>query len=161
MINPADLRQKAADKRREDRKFFDRLKKDKPRELDAVTHRLHDEVFSRIDCLTCANCCKTTSPLFRQKDITRLAAHFRIRPAVFTEKYLHIDEDNDYVLNETPCPFLGTDNYCSVYEARPDACREYPHTSQRKIHTVLKETFNNIAICPAVFEIVERLKKEI
>lgn len=161
MIDPAQLKKLAEAKQQENKKFFERLKRTKPKKLDALSHQFHEEAFEKIDCLTCANCCKTTGPLFKQKDIERLATHFKIRPSLFIDKYLHIDEDKDYVLNTLPCPFLGADNYCSVYDSRPNACREYPHTNQRKIHTILKETYNNIAVCPAVYEIVERLKKEI
>ena len=159
MIELSQLKKLAHQKQTENKKFFERLKRSKPKNLDEVVHQLHDEAFDHIDCLTCANCCKTTGPLFKQKDIERLATFFKIKPSQFIAQYLHIDEDNDYVLNLLPCPFLGTDNYCSVYESRPNACREYPHTNQRKIHTIYKETFNNIAVCPAVFEIVEKLKK--
>lgn len=161
MISPENLKQLSSSKKNENSKFFDRLKRNKPSNLDELTNDFHDKAFEKIDCLNCANCCKTTGPLFKQKDIERLASHFRIKPAAFIEKYLHIDEDNDYVLNVLPCPFLGADNYCSVYAVRPNACREYPHTNQRKIHTILKETYNNISVCPAVFEIVEELKKVI
>lgn len=158
MIDLQHLKKQAIAKQAENKKFFDRIKKSKPKGLDEITHDLHDKAFDHIDCLQCANCCKTTSPLFKQKDIERLSAHFRIKPSQFVEQYLHIDEDNDYVLNVAPCPFLGSDNYCSVYDARPNACREYPHTDQRKIHTLLKETYHNVSICPAVFEIVEQMK---
>ncbi|MES2559765.1 MAG: YkgJ family cysteine cluster protein [Bacteroidota bacterium] len=154
-----ELKAKALQKKAENKKFFDQLKKRTPKDLDQQFQELHEEAFDHIDCLTCANCCKTTGPLFKQKDIERLASHLRMRPAQFVETYLHIDEDHDYVLNVLPCPFLGADNYCSVYEHRPNACREYPHTNQRKMHTLFKETFNNVAICPAVYEIVEKLKK--
>ncbi|AMS27233.1 hypothetical protein AEM51_09610 [Bacteroidetes bacterium UKL13-3] len=154
-----ELKNKATQKKNENKRFFEQLKKRTPKNLDEQFAQFHDEAFDHIDCLKCANCCKTTGPLFKQKDIERLASHFKMRPAQFVETYLHIDEDNDYVLNALPCPFLGSDNYCSVYDHRPNACREYPHTNQRKIHTLFKETLNNVAICPAVFEIVERLKK--
>jgi len=159
MIDLSQLKNLAKQKQPENKKFFERLKRSKPKKLDEKVHQLHDEAFEHIDCLTCANCCKTTGPLFKQKDIERLSAHFKIRTSEFTQKYLHVDEDNDYVLNVLPCPFLGKDNYCSVYDVRPNACREYPHTNQRKIHTIYKEIDNNISVCPAVFEIVEKLKK--
>ncbi len=149
----------AQSKKTENKKFFERVKKQRPKNLDQTVQQLHEEVFSYTDCLKCANCCKTTGPLFTQRDIERLATYLRIKPVAFIEKYLRIDEDNDYVLKQVPCPFLGTDNYCSVYEYRPHACREYPHTSQRKIHTILKETYHNVTVCPAVYEIVESLKK--
>ncbi len=154
-----DLKSKAQKSREENKRFFEKLKKKTPKDLDEKFSAFHDEAFEHIDCLQCANCCKTTGPLFLQKDIERLAHHFRIKPAKFIEQYLHIDEDGDYVLNALPCPFLGEDNYCSVYESRPNACREYPHTNQRKMHTIFKETLSNTAVCPAVFEIVERLKQ--
>jgi Fe-S-cluster containining protein len=158
-MNLNQLKQQSNAVRNENKKFFDKLKKSLPKDLDQQFHQLHDEAFERIDCLQCANCCKTTGPLFTQKDVERLATHFRIKPSAFMQKYLHVDEDGDLVLNVLPCPFLGADNYCTVYENRPNACREYPHTNQRKMHTILKETYNNVSVCPAVFEMVEKLKK--
>lgn len=151
--------QQAVSKKAENKKFFDRLKKLNPKDLDSVTNRLHDEAFEHIDCLQCANCCATTGPLLLDKDIQRLATAIKMRPAAFTEKYLRIDEDRDYVFKEHPCPFLGHDNYCSVYENRPKACAEYPHTQQNKIYSKLKITYLNSMICPAVAEVIEGLKK--
>ena len=107
---------------------------------------MHDEAFENIDCLTCANCCKTTSPIFYQRDIERLAKHFRIRPSEFIEQYLHIDEDNDYVLNTAPCPFLDSENYCMVYDSRPTACREYPHTNRKRMQQIFDLTLKNAAL---------------
>lgn len=143
------------------KKFFARLAKQKPKNLDTTVHQLHDEAFEKIDCLTCANCCKTTSPIFTDKDIERIAAHFKMRPAEFVEKYLHLDNDEDYVLNSAPCTFLGEDNYCKIYEVRPKACREYPHTDRKQFHKILNLTMKNMSICPATFEIVQRLQKEL
>lgn len=146
---------------KENKKFLNSLKNKNPRKLDVHFHKLHEEVFEEIDCLDCANCCKTTSPIFRDKDIERLAAHFRIKPGEFIDKYLHLDNDQDYVLNSSPCPFLMDDNYCSVYEDRPRACREYPHTDRKKMIGILNLTYKNTLVCPAVLEIVERLKNVI
>ena len=140
------------------KRLFAKLKQNKPKFLDEVMQQIHEEVFEEVDCLQCANCCKTTSPIFYQKDIERLARHFRIKPSEFITTYLHIDEDKDYVLNSAPCPFLGADNYCSVYEDRPTACREYPHTNRKRFYQLLELTLKNTAVCPAVYEMVERLK---
>jgi len=109
--------------------------------------------------LDCANCCKTTSPIFYQKDIERLAKSLRIKPAKFIDEYLHVDEDKDYVLNTSPCPFLDAENYCMVYESRPNACREYPHTNRKRFYQLINLTEKNLDICPAVVDIVEKLKK--
>jgi Fe-S-cluster containining protein len=145
-------------KSKENKRFFNSLKKIKPKVLDKIIHPLHDEVFKYTNCLECANCCKTTGPLFTDKDISRIAKHLRIKPSIFTEKYLRIDEDRDYVLQTVPCTFLGEDNYCSIYEFRPKACREYPHTDRIKQYQLLDLTKKNVEVCPAVFTIVEKLK---
>lgn len=143
------------------KKYLLSLKKKDPRKVDDAFHELHEEVFEEIDCLTCANCCKTTSPIFYDTDIERLAKHLRMKPVEFADQYLKIDDDGDQVLKTAPCPFLGDDNYCHVYEARPKACREYPHTDRKKMVQILELTHKNTQVCPAVFEIVERLKKVI
>ncbi len=143
------------------KRLFAKLKQNKPKFLDEVMQQIHEEVFEEVDCMQCANCCKTTSPIFYQKDIERLARHFRIKPSEFITTYLHIDEDKDYVLNSAPCPFLGADNYCSVYEDRPTACREYPHTNRKRFYQLLELTLKNTAVCPAVYEMVERLKMRV
>lgn len=159
MISPQDLPSLAAQRKKENVAFFKKLKRKTPKNLDIVTQQLHDEAFEEIDCLTCANCCKTTGPLFTQTDINRIAKHFKMKPATFIDTYLRIDEDNDYVLQNVPCSFLGADNYCGIYEVRPKACREYPHTDRRKITQIASITIANTAICPAAFQIVERMKE--
>ncbi len=141
------------------KKFLSQLNKSRPKNLDDTVHEIHEEVFAETDCLQCANCCKTTSPIFYQKDIERLAKHLKIKPGKFIEQYLHIDEDKDYVLNEAPCPFLDAENYCMVYEHRPAACREYPHTDRKRFYQITELTYKNTLVCPAALEIVERLKK--
>jgi uncharacterized protein len=151
----------AKDKKKENRKFFSKLKKRPPKDLDRTMVEIHEEEFTRTDCLTCANCCKTTGPLFTNKDIERIAKHLRLKPAQFVENYLRVDEDNDHVLQQVPCTFLGEDNYCSIYDVRPKACREYPHTDRKDIHKISNITIKNTAICPAAYNIVEEMKKRV
>jgi Predicted Fe-S-cluster oxidoreductase len=153
------FRQQSKTRAAENKKYLLKLKKKDGRLVDDQFHKLHDEVFEEVDCLTCANCCKTTSPIFYQTDIERVAKSLRMKPGDFVEKYLRVDEDKDYVLKSSPCPFLGTDNYCSVYEDRPKACREYPHTNRKKMVQITELTYKNTMVCPAVLEMVERLKK--
>jgi len=143
----------------ENKKFLQRLKKQDARKIDRAFHEVHEEVFAETDCLTCANCCKTTSPIFYQTDIERASKFLRIKPGDFIEKYLRVDEDKDFVLKSSPCAFLGEDNYCSIYESRPKACREYPHTDRKKMVQIMDLTYKNTLVCPAVSEMVERLKR--
>ena len=143
------------------KKFLKKLRQKPPKNLDSVVQTLDEEVFDTLDCLECANCCKTISPIFTQKDVERIASGLSMKPGRFVSDYLHIDDEMDYVLNETPCPFLGEDNYCSIYEIRPKACREYPHTAQRKFHSRIQLTMKNLKTCPAVFEIVTKMEEDI
>ncbi len=155
------LPKRAKDKHNENKKFFAKLKKKPPKNLDYVMQELHDAEFEKTDCLTCANCCKTTGPLFTDKDIGRISKHFKQKPQQFIEQYLRVDEDNDYVLQTVPCAFLGADNYCSIYEVRPKACREFPHTDRKKFQQISNLTLKNVAMCPAAFNIVEEMKKRV
>ena len=122
---------------------------------------LHEAEFKKTDCLTCANCCKTTGPLFTDKDIERIAKYFKMKSAQFITQFLRVDEDNDYVLQSVPCTFLGADNYCSIYEVRPKACREFPHTDRKKFKQISNLTLKNVEICPAAYNIVEEMKRRI
>ena len=151
----------AKDKHKENAAFFKKLKKKPPKQLDYIMQDLHEAEFERTDCLECANCCKTTGPLFTDKDITRIAKHFKMKPNQFTEQFLRLDEENDYILQSVPCTFLGADNYCSIYEVRPKACREFPHTDRKKFQQISNLTLKNVAICPAAFNIVEAMKARI
>jgi len=139
--------------------LFKKLKKTKPKNLDDTFHVAHREVFDEIDCLTCANCCKTTSPLFFPVDIERLAKSMRMTPYDFEKKYLKVDEDGDTVLQSSPCPFLDYENYCTVYADRPNACREYPHTDRKKMYQILDLTLKNTQLCPPLLRVTEKLEK--
>ncbi|MCH8515161.1 MAG: YkgJ family cysteine cluster protein [Cyclobacteriaceae bacterium] len=148
---------KALDRYNDTGRFLKRIKKQKKR-LDDHFHKHHAEVFEQVDCLSCANCCKTTSPIFYQSDISRLAKALKMSESDFIASYLQMDEDGDMVLKSSPCPFLGYNNECIIYNHRPKACREYPHTDRKNVYQILKLTHKNTVICPAVARIVDRLQ---
>jgi Fe-S-cluster containining protein len=158
MLDLEKFKDQSKNKSAENKKFLFGLKKKDPRKVDDLFHTKHEEVFEEINCLNCANCCKTTSPIFYQTDIERVAKSLRLKPGEFIEKYLRIDEDKDYVLKSSPCPFLDDQNYCKVYDDRPKACREYPHTDRKKMVQIMDLTHKNTLVCPAVFQMVERIK---
>lgn len=159
--NLNELGKLAKDKHIESKKYLDKLKKKPPRDLDYVMQEIHNNEFKKTDCLKCANCCKTTGPLFTLADIERISKHFRQKPQQFIEQYLRIDEDKDYVLKSVPCTFLDAENYCMIYEVRPKACREFPHTDRKKFQQISNLTLKNVEICPAAYNIVEEMKKKI
>jgi Fe-S-cluster containining protein len=157
----SEIKKLAKDKHNENKKYFDKLKKKTPKNLDYAMQDFHDSEFKKTNCLNCANCCKTTGPLFTTADIERISKHLRLKPQQFIVQYLRIDEDKDYVLQTVPCPFLDQDNTCFIYEVRPKACREFPHTDRKKFQQITDITLKNIPICPAVYNIVEEMKKKL
>ncbi|WP_162012604.1 YkgJ family cysteine cluster protein [Streptococcus sp. S784/96/1] len=153
--------QLALQKQGEHRKFLASLKKKVPKNLDKVVQEVHREVFLEIDCTKCANCCRNLGPLFTEADITRIARHFRMKLPAFEEAFLRTDEDGDKVFQSMPCPFLGDDNLCNIYDVRPKACREFPHTDRKKIYQINNLTIKNTLFCPAAFLFVEKLQKKL
>ncbi len=155
------LPEQARLKQKSFKKLVQKIKKRPPKNFDYVMNDIHDEVFEHIDCLTCANCCKTTSPIVTEKDIERIAKYLRLKPAEFINKYLKKDMDGLWMMQQTPCRFLDADNYCLIYDVRPKACREYPHLNRKKNVQLLNLHLKNTEICPAVFEAMELLEKRV
>ena len=160
-MNLEQYQKSAKQKQKEHHRILEQIKRKPPKNLDYIVQETHDEVFEKIDCLQCANCCKTTGPLFTEKDIERIAKSLKMKAADFEAKFLQVDEDQDKVLQQLPCWFLNSDNTCSIYEVRPKACREFPHTDRKKIYQINKLTEKNALICPAVYEFLERIETNI
>jgi Fe-S-cluster containining protein len=159
-FNLEQLPKQAEQVKKENKKYFSNLKRRTPKNLDYVMQELHEETFEEIDCLDCGNCCKTTSPIFTEKDIERISKHLKMKVADFTKTYLQRDEDDFMVLKSAPCTFLDeSDNTCFIYDVRPKACAEYPHTNRKKFIQITDLTIANTAICPATLTIIEKLKK--
>lgn len=150
----------ARSKQKEYKGLAVKLKKRNGKQLDSIIFELHEKVFSEIDCLKCANCCSSISPAIRDNDIQRLSRALKIKPSKLVDAYMWLDMDQDYVMNTKPCPFLLHDNYCSVYSARPTACKEYPHTAQNHFKKRITLSLQNTLYCPAVARIFECLLED-
>jgi Fe-S-cluster containining protein len=118
---------------------------------------LHEEAFEKIDCTKCANCCKNYSPRFKTPDIKRISRHLRMKEGDFIETYLKLDEEGDYVVKVAPCPFLGEDNLCSIYDERPSDCTRFPYTNEDIILKRPAITMKNLSFCPITYYVVEKL----
>jgi len=129
---------------------------DKNKVLKQLPH-LNDEAFEKIDCLQCAACCKNYSPRFKTPDIKRISKHLGKKESDFIDTYLKVDEDGDFVVKSTPCPFLGSDNHCSIYEVRPSDCARFPYTGEDVILKRQSLTLKNATFCPITYYVLERL----
>lgn len=145
---------KSSERQKLYKQFLARVDKNKAiRELPAI----HEEAFTQVDCLTCANCCKNYSPRFKTPDIKRISKSLSLKESVFIEKFLKIDDEGDYVLQSKPCPFLGSDNHCSIYEDRPSDCRRFPYTDEDVFVKRQLLTLKNTSFCPAAYFVIEKL----
>ncbi len=149
-----DWQKKSADHQKQYKKYLHRANKNKV--LKALPG-LHDEAFTKIDCLTCGNCCKGYSPRFKTPDIKRISKHLKIKEGDFINTYLFVDNEGDYVLKTKPCSFLGADNYCSIYEVRPSDCARFPYTDEDVLLKRQPLTLKNSSFCPAVYFVLEKL----
>lgn len=124
----------------------------------AILKDLHTEAFQNLDCLDCANCCKTTPAIVTQQDAGRISSYLGISKKSFIRNYLLEDFNGEMTLNGVPCRFLNADNKCAIYDVRPEACRRYPHTDESDYfkRPVLNAT--NTTVCPAAYYIAEQLK---
>ncbi len=142
------------------RRFLTKLSNDQPRGLDAKVRSLEKGVWKKIDCLSCANCCKTMTPTYTPADLRRISRYLGMTVGAFQKKYLRQERggDRDWMNRSTPCPFLNrSDNKCSIYSVRPADCAGFPHLGKRfaeygHVH------HQNVDHCPATFELVSRLK---
>ena len=152
---------KVADKKKGLKKFLKKLDKVVPENLEELVSEVDKEVWEKVDCLECANCCKTMTPTFSAKDIKRIAAHFDMKPKQFKDKWLYKDKNGDWMNTSTPCQFLGDDNKCSIYEIRPSDCAGFPHHDKKDFDLYNDTYTQNVTRCPATFELVSRLKKRV
>lgn len=154
---PANWEKASADKQKYFKNYLQRA--DKNKVLKALP-QLHDEAFAKIDCLKCANCCKNYSPRFKTPDIKRISKYLKMKEGDFIETYLRLDSDGDYVAKKTPCPFLGEDNYCNIYDHRPSDCVRFPYTDEDVIVKRQELTLKNSSFCPIVYYVLENLAQD-
>lgn len=145
---------KSAEHQKRYKNWLSRVDKNK---VLKVLPNLHEEAFEQIDCLKCANCCKNYSPRFKTPDIKRISKHLRMKESAFIDRYLSLDSDGDYVVKSTPCPFLGEDNFCSIYEHRPSDCHRFPYTDEDVFFKRPAITLKNSSFCPAVYFVLEKI----
>jgi uncharacterized protein len=157
-VNLRSFRKKVELNKRKMKLFLTRTEKNPPRRLDAEAEEISQEVWKEIDCLTCANCCKTMSPTFTKEDVRRISGHLGMEEEGFREKYLYKDNEGDWMNKKEPCQFLDLKtNMCGIYEVRPADCAGFPHLTKKKMKDYLHVHHQNVTYCPATYSMVEKM----
>ena len=155
---PAHWKRLAESRLKQYRQFLDRVNRNR---VLPLLPELHETATAATDCLQCAQCCKSFSPRFKTPDIKRISRVMGLREGEFIERFLKVDEEGDYVTKTTPCPMLGADNYCSIYEDRPSDCRRFPYTDEDVLVKRSRITLENVRFCPITYRVVEGLMKKL
>jgi uncharacterized protein len=134
-----------------------KIRLDSSQRLDGRLKDLLDEAMSALDCTKCARCCKEAYVVVDTADIARMAKALGMKRSEFRTEYVGRNEDGDTCLNRRPCPFLKK-NMCTIYDSRPDCCREYPQSLAVDSAGNLDNINANYLVCPAVFNALEALR---
>jgi Fe-S-cluster containining protein len=156
-VNLRSFKQKVRYHKKKFKKFLTQLEKHPPRGIENTTAKLEKEVWKEVDCLTCANCCKTMTPTFTPADLKRISAHFGQTVEEFKKKWLYKDRGGDWMNRKQPCQFLNLeDNKCSIYSIRPADCAGFPHLP-KKMKDYVHVHKQNVEYCPATYKMVEKM----
>lgn len=153
--------QKANNQYKENKKLMEKLKRWKRRDIDALFLEAHEVVFADIDCRECGRCCSVRGPKVNNRDVERLGRFINMSAGKVRKKYIEMDDNNEFIFQGLPCPFLKEDNFCSIYEAKPRDCNQYPYTNLPNMQKNLHETLKNSLICPAIYRMLERIRPEV
>jgi Fe-S-cluster containining protein len=153
LIDIKKFKNKAYKRRKPLQLFLKKLHTKQPKGLDQLAKKMDDAVWNKIDCLSCANCCKTMTPTYKKADIIRISTFLNMTPKAFFDKWLMNDPDNKDVVNKTtPCQFLNKNNKCNIYEVRPADCSGFPHFRKKNIQDYTHVYSDNLHRCPATLE---------
>jgi hypothetical protein len=128
-------------------------------EVDAIVHKLNDEISREIDCTQCGNCCKSLMVSILPEERHFFGEHFRMDQQAAAKKYLAEGTAGDTIMSNMPCVFLS-ENKCTVYENRFSDCREFPHLHKDNFTGRLFSVIGNYGMCPIIFNVMEALKEE-
>jgi Fe-S-cluster containining protein len=130
------------------------LKQYAPDDIDGLVMTLSQKYFALIDCMQCANCCRSLHVEFKKSELFAIAKTLGQSIEAFQKQFMSEGKVNP------PCPMLNG-KLCSIYENRPDVCRSYPHLEQPEFTSRLIGVIENVAICPIAFNMFEELKAKL
>jgi Fe-S-cluster containining protein len=106
-----------------------------------------DRKLLKFHCTSCGNCCREPLLPLTDRDLRRLVQHTGQRPDALvrwvTAQQIDLDDEPEAFVDlrigkrvmtlrhqRSGCLFLGPDQRCQIYEARPLGCRVFPFDSK-------------------------------
>jgi len=121
------------------------------------------EIQQQVDCTACANCCRHSIVSVNQQELEDIAAFLGETVAAVTQSYTKSDPDSQLMRvlknSDAGCVFLDQ-NLCMIYEARPRACREFPHigVGSHSLGTRASSHDRWATLCPILYNAIEEHK---
>jgi Fe-S-cluster containining protein len=118
------------------------------------------EVERVIDCRECANCCREMTVEVDRAEVAAIASHLGTSSNEVLRLYTEPDPDGPALrllkTGRDGCVFLDN-KLCLIYEARPQACRDFPHasTAKRTLGGRMASVCEHATICPILFNALE------
>ncbi len=153
-IDLSRIQQLSQEHEDENWEFRSWLKQNAPDDVDGIVKTLSQKYFALIDCMQCANCCRSLPVEFNNNELHFIAKTLGQSIETFQKQSM-----SEGMVNP-PCPMLNG-KLCSIYENRPDVCRSFPHLEQPEFTSRLIGVINNVAICPIAFNGLEELKTKL
>jgi Fe-S-cluster containining protein len=130
------------------------------RKLKAIAQNVEEQ----IECLECANCCRTATARLVDRDIDRVAKAAGMKRDRFLRECTEMTEDEGRILKRTEagCIFLNG-NECLVYEGRPASCEDFPHLVRGPgslMHRMWAMA-ERATYCPITYNTLEEWKDEV
>ena len=123
------------------------------------------EIERQIDCTQCANCCRQMMVEVTPEEIESIAAALGVTVQELMRQHIAPEPgDSRQKVMRTEhggCTFLNG-NLCSIYEARPAACREFPHVAVGA-HTLgarMESISRHASVCPILYYSIEAYKRQ-
>ena len=156
------FREKVVQRRSRLRRFLTKIENNPPANLDHLVDEIDESVWKEVNCISCANCCRTMTPTYTFKDLQRISKHLNMTIKQFRAKWLYKDRQGEWMNLSTPCQFLDRKtNLCTIYLVRPADCAEFPHLNKRKVTEYIHIHHQNVQHCPATFIMVEKLMEKV
>jgi Fe-S-cluster containining protein len=156
------IRRLGQQKHEENKRFRSYLKSH--RHSDRRLRRFGEEIEAQIDCTQCANCCRVTEVEITDRDVEKLAGFLGMSRQEFLHDSTMRSDSGELILKRTQagCVFLEG-NLCTVYEARPQNCANFPHVvrGSGSISSRMWRLVDRAVYCPIVYNWMEKVKQDI
>ncbi len=124
--------------------------------LDAWVEVVAAPIVASVDCKQCGNCCRALTVGLTSDDAGRLAAHIGCSVNQLSADYIERDVEEEWgIFKQRPCAFLKG-KLCSVYEHRPEVCRQYPQFTP-DFRWTLEQMNDGAALCPIIYNVLSQI----